>query len=163
MEQKNSCFVFFIVRLINQCVPPFFMWRQINSSTYVRAEPESSTILKGKKESPLDTILSQLYPTPILNLSQHYRILPSHLFSVFEVSISQGVCLPKFSMHDFSPCPLLLQQYIAPSCILLSWQQKKLSFVIHKVVCVFERVGRFMMSRWSDADIWEVDRCLCAN
>jgi len=93
MEQKNSCFVFFIVRLINQCVPPFFMWRQINSSTYVRAEPESSTILKGKKKSPLDTILSQLYPTPILNLSQ--LALPHSTFApIFGVrSVNFPRCL----------------------------------------------------------------------
>lgn len=69
MEQNNSCFVCFIARFINQCVPWFFVWRLVNSSTYVRAEPESSTILRGNKIAPLDTILSQFYPAPTLNLS----------------------------------------------------------------------------------------------
>jgi hypothetical protein len=135
-EQKNSCFVFFIVRSINQCVPSFFMWRHVNSSTCVRVELESSTTLKGGKNHHLDTILSPFYPAPILNLSQHYRILPSHLFSVFEVSISQGVFLPKFCVHVLSPYLLLLQQCIAPLLHFAILTAKE-AILCHSQNCVF--------------------------
>ena len=61
--------------------------------------PESSTILTGKRISPLDTILSQFYPAPTLSLS--HSALPHSTFApIFGVrSVNFLRCLSAKILH----------------------------------------------------------------